>query len=82
MISIHPRNYRTAIDYPAFFHPAQSPTWLSEVLAALGRPPPRGGDGFCEIGRGAGFGAAIIAATHPDLRVTGLDLSPSHIATA
>lgn len=68
--------------YPDFFHAEQSPLWLNAVLAALGRPAPATKAGWCEIGCGQGFGATVLAAANPQLQFTGIDINPTHIATA
>lgn len=75
--------YLTSYDYPAVFHPEQSPLWLSAVLTGLGRRPPRAaGARWCEIGCGEGFGVAVLAAANPGMKFTGIDLNRAHIAKA
>ena len=74
-------DYLTDHDYPPVFHPEQAPGWLAAVLAALGHPAPARGH-WCELGCGEGVSAALLAAANPDMRFTGIDLNPRHIATA
>ncbi|MGI3128925.1 class I SAM-dependent methyltransferase [Halopseudomonas pachastrellae] len=68
-------------DYPPVYHPEQSPGWLAAVLSAIGRQPAQRGS-WCELGCGQGFNVSLMAAANPDMRFTGIDLNPQHIATA
>lgn len=73
-------DYLTTRSYPDFFHSEQSPSWISAVLDALGRPLDAGD--WCEIGCGRGFTATLLAAANPSMRLTAIDINPDHIAFA
>lgn len=77
------QDYIGGIAYPDFFHPEQAPAWITAVAAALGIPAPAAEDSsWCEIGCGQGFGATVLAAANPQMRFTGIDIDPGHVATA
>jgi SAM-dependent methyltransferase len=76
--------YVTDVTYTPTFTAAAAPAWLDLValLSAVEPPARRTGFGWCELGCGQGFTAAILAATHPTGRFHGIDMMPEHIAGA
>lgn len=77
------QDYLGGIVYPAFFHREQSPVWIAAVATALGHAAPDPATAcWCEIGCGQGYGAAVLAAANPGMRLTGIDIDPDHIKVA
>lgn len=72
------------VDYPDFFHREMTPTWLRSATTALGHRCVPTGQPFVwmELGCGAGMGALLTAAAHPEGRFIGVDIDPGHIAVA
>lgn len=70
--------------YPDFFHREMTPTWLRAATIALGRQTPPDTEPFVwmELGCGAGMGALLTAAAHPDSRFIAVDIDPRHVAVA
>lgn len=70
--------------YPDVFHREMTPTWLQAASIALGRRTLPAGAPFVwmELGCGAGMGALLTAAAHPEGRCIGVDINPTHIDMA
>lgn len=64
--------------------PAMAPGSIDLALLAAGRLPPRDGRTFryAELGCGAAFTLATLAATHPGAEFCGFDFMPEHVARA
>ncbi|MCK9511042.1 MAG: class I SAM-dependent methyltransferase [Pigmentiphaga sp.] len=76
--------YLTDVAYPAHFHRETMPSWIGGALAALGRRAPDLAAPFTwlELGCGAGLGALVAAACHPQGRFIGIDLSEREVERA
>lgn len=68
----------------ARFHREATPVWLATASALLGHRPPSLTRPFryADLGCGAGFTAAVIAAAHPNAEVWGFDFNPACIEMA
>ena len=76
--------YVSDISYTMRAYPELAPDRLALVAALQGvdAPDMQGPVTVCDLGCGAGLGAAITAATHPRARVLGVDFAPAMIASA
>jgi SAM-dependent methyltransferase len=76
--------YVSDIEYTHGFHRELSPSFLRYVCLTQGVRPPSlaSGANYCDLGCGQGISATIVAATHPHIKVWGLDFNPTHIANA
>lgn len=68
--------------YPHHVQAELSPSWLSAVLAALGRraPDPAQPFRYCELGCGQGLNSLLLAASNPCGYFVAVDFNAQHIA--
>lgn len=76
--------YVQDIEYSSHYYREISPTHLNFAALGQGYRPPSTGEGttYCELGCGQGLGSIIVAATHPQMKVWGIDFNPTHIVNA
>ncbi|MBV9734478.1 MAG: class I SAM-dependent methyltransferase [Acidisphaera sp.] len=78
--------YVSDVPYIRGFYRQQSPLHL-DIACLLGNTVPVGAAtaptlSYLELGCGQGYGALALAASHPNWRITAVDLLPAHIADA
>jgi SAM-dependent methyltransferase len=78
------QGYVADIGYDHTFHREQTPQHLrlASLLSGVACDLPEEGGHLLELGCGQGMGAAIMAAANPSWRITAIDFSPAHIASA
>jgi trans-aconitate methyltransferase len=75
--------YVTDVPYVRAFENDLSPARLRIVSAFAGKEPPPGEEfDYCELGCAHGDTTATLAAAYPKARFVGVDLNPTHIASA
>lgn len=68
--------------YKSAFFSHTAPSYLRFVALLAGHAVLEGSPRGLELGCGTGYGTAVLAASNPDQRWTGVDFNPAHIAVA
>jgi ubiquinone/menaquinone biosynthesis C-methylase UbiE len=76
--------YIADVTYTSGFYRELTPAWITTTAYFIGRfvPDMESAFNYCELGCGQGFGANLIAATHPQGRFWAVDFNPAQIINA